>query len=394
MYHYAYAGIIYNTMQTPIVKSQLLNLKLSHFRNYQSLEIEPKKNIISIIGHNGAGKTNILEAISLLQPGKGLRGSKLQDIDMRSHEQNTLSPWLIDCKLEGHQGVSQITTGHIHSENMNKRFVELDAARNCQQSELSKIVNISWLTPQMDQMFISGTSVRRALLDRIVSHFEPEYNKILINYEHQLKERLNILQQNYYDNDWVKIIENSIAENAIIIAESRVKVLHYLQEAMLSLPDTFYKATLAIEGFIENNINQMPAIALEQEFCEKLKQNRDIDRVMKRTNAGIHRSDLLVYSQCKGIKAEMCSTGEQKLLLVSLFLSEIIAQVKWKQQLPVVLLDDIAAHLDERKKKMILDMVIELGAQVWITTTDFDVYNYIGSESDLIKVENNKIKIC
>lgn len=381
-------------MQTAVVKSRLLNLKLSHFRNYKYLEIEPQKNIVVIVGHNGAGKTNILEAISLFQPGKGLRGSKLQDMDLRLPEQNSLQPWRVSCKFSGHQGISIATTSHMHNDHTNKRSIEIDAARGCQQSELSKLINISWLTPQMDQMFISGASIRRGLLDRIVSHFEPEHSKRLTTYEYHLKERLNILQQTHYDPDWIKVIENSVAESAIVIAESRVKVIELLQQAMSALPHSFYKAILGIEGIIENKINKTSAISIEQEFCETLRLNRELDRATKRTNAGVHRSDLLVYSQEKGIKAEMCSTGEQKLLLASLFLSEIISQIKWKQQLPVVLLDDIAAHLDERKKKMLLDMVIELGAQVWITTTDLDVYNYIRTKSDLIRIENNEMKVC
>jgi DNA replication and repair protein RecF len=370
-----------------IVKSKINRLTLHNFRNYRHLDFIPQSNHIIITGSNGVGKTNILEAISLLAPGRGLLNNKLEDMDTHGAQ----PPWKIEALIEGHGGSNYIATGRVKNDESSRRFIEIDEANFPKQAALSKIVNISWVVPQMDQIFITGASVRRKLLDRIVSNFEFEYSKQLTIYEYYLKERSNLLKNVKYDSDWMKVIEHNMAQAAVIIATARIQIVEMLQQVMDELEYDFPKALLSIEGLLEEKIHKMPALQIEKEFAETLLKNRAIDSFTKRTNAGIHRSDLLVCNKEKGIKAKTCSTGEQKSLLISLFLTEIFAQIQWRNQMPIILLDDIVAHLDEERRRLLSDIILNIGAQVWITGTDQNMFRFIKNNTEFVTIKDNKL---
>ncbi len=370
-------------------KTKIKNLALSYFRNYEEQNFAPQSDIIVIAGANGIGKTNILEAISLLVPGRGFLNSKLEDIS----KHNSNCPWIIEAAITNDTYTQYIRTGYIKTSEISRRFIEIDGANISKQHELTKAVSVSWLIPQMDQIFITGATARRKLLDRIVSNFNSVYSEQLTVYEHYLKERANLLKNEKYDNDWIKIIEQKMAESAVIIAISRTQIVEMLQQTIDSFTYDFPKATLKMEGWLEEQVHKVPALQLEEDFKNTLKKNRTIDFLTKRTNAGIHRSDLLVYSKQKCIKAEKCSTGEQKSLLLSLFLAEVFTQIQWKRQMPIILLDDIAAHLDDEKQRLLSDVISDIGAQTWITGTDDKIFRVYKKDAEFITVKDNKVRI-
>lgn len=366
---------------------KIKNLELNFFRNYKHLNFPSENNNIIITGNNGSGKTNILEAVSLLIPGRGLRSSKIEHMD--THHEHV--PWFIDAAITCGSEVNYVKTGRTYDTQNSRRFVEINSDSQSKNSELSSLMSVNWVVPQMNHIFITGTSVRRKLLDKIVSNFEPEHSKHLLSYEYNLKERNNLLKQQKYDSDWMSVIENSIAQTAVTIATSRVKTLQIIQESMDKLEYDFPKAILSIDGDIEKQIYDRSSLDIENDFKVLLKKNRQLDFLTKRTNAGIHRSDLLVYDQTKAIKAENCSTGEQKLLLISIFLAEIFAQIDWKNKVPVLLLDDIAAHLDEKNRMLLCEIISSIGAQAWITGTDSEMFDFMKGKAAFVKIINNEL---
>lgn len=369
------------------IPAKINKLLLQFFRNYEYLDFSPKTNSVVITGDNGVGKTNILEAISLLAPGRGLRGSKLSEIDMHYAG----NPWKLEAFIDGYRDFSHIITGRVGDIEASKRFLEIDKSNITNQGALSEIISVSWITPQMDQVFIMGASVRRKLLDKIVGVFDIDHHKRLSGYDYYLRERSNLLKTNHYDNDWMKVIEDNIAKTAVIIAASRVQTLEIIQDTIDTLKYKFSKARVSVEGLLEEKISKIPAIQIEEEFKEILRNNRQIDMLTKRTNAGIHKSDLLVYSQEKNIKAETCSTGEQKFLLISIFLAEVFAQIRWKNRVPIILLDDILSHLDEENRRLLCDIVVDVGAQSFITGTDRNMFQFMKNNIEFINIENNKL---
>ncbi len=379
--------------QEEIVVTKVKKLKLNNFRNYLTLDLKlpNQHNIIVITGKNGSGKTNILEAISLLSPGKGIRGCKLSDIN---NEGAVNSCWYVESEIAGFYGHERIETWldpEAIKDGKNKRYVKVNDQSIKAQAELTKLLTISWITPQMDQLFISGTSARRNFLDRIVQNFEPSHTKHLMAYEHSMKERARLLKEKNYDINWLSALENNMAELAIPIAASRVQAVEYIEEIMDEINHPFPKARMLVTGEVESRMHKVPAVQLEDEFREILQKNRSLDAATGRTNVGIHKSDLLVYYKNKNLQADKCSTGEQKSLLLSIFLAEVFAQIKWRAQTPILLLDEVLAHLDESRRDTLCQIIKDTKAQAWITGTESETFIPIKNDSQFFKIENSHL---
>ncbi len=366
-------------------------IKFANFRNYSNLELDVSSNINLITGPNGIGKTNILEAISLIAPGRGLRGAKLDEMNCLSSPEES---WSLNFLIKGKFSPSNISISYQKktADTASKKLLLIDNKPAKNKDEINSNIGICWLTPQMDQIFLQGGTARRKFIDRIIAGFIKEHSSALAKYDYLLKERINILNNSNYDQSWISIVERKIAETSVIIAEARKTFCEEMNKIIKNLPYNMPKATICFDGFVENKFGNVSSLQLEDEICEILQHNRRIDAHVERTKAGIHLSDLVVCDSVKGLNVKFCSTGEQKSLLLSIFLGEIFAHIKMYNRVPIVLLDDIFSHLDEKKRKIINEVIKSLGAQVFISAVDADSLGIEEGSVDKITVVNNEIK--
>jgi DNA replication and repair protein RecF len=364
----------------------LQRLTLSHFRNYASLRLDLTPQPVIITGCNGAGKTNILEAVSLLSPGRGLRNAALPEIDT----QNGGMPWALATIAHTADGMREIGTGRM--EGASKRIIKVDGQVMRGQTELASLLSVIWLTPQMDQIFIAASSLRRRFLDRLVLNFDPSHASHIARYEHAMRERARLLRVPRPDPQWLTILEQKMAAMGVTIAASRRQTVDYLTHTIATATSPFPKAQLALQGEVEEALEYKPALEVEEFFAARLLQLRPLDAQSGRTNMGIHRSDLAVTHGGKHIAAEFCSTGEQKALLISIILAEARARISWRQSVPILLLDEIIAHLDQSRRTALFDEILSMQAQSWITGTDETLFNPLKNSAQFLQIEDGRIQ--
>lgn len=374
-----------------IPKPQVLSvtgLRLHHFRNYESLEIEAAGKNIVLTGANGAGKTNLLEAISLLVPGRGLRKAQLAEIDRQPGSQ----PWVVSATVNGMQGECQLGTGHEEAGGYNdKRLVKIDGDMSRSQAELARHISMLWLTPQMEQLFNQGTSESRRFLDRLVYSFDADHASRINAYDYAMRER-NRLLQDTYDPHWLDTLEQTMAESGTAIAQARLDTLASLNHAISLSDSPFPKAHIEVDGTVETLLQTgMTALAAEHRFKELLQESRRQDAAAARSLLGTHRSLLKVTHLEKQLPAEACSTGEQKILLLSIVLAQAKAAALWKQVVPILLLDDVSAHLDSIRRQQLFDEIGEIGAQVWMTGTEVDFFSKLRGKALFFHVDNARL---
>lgn len=359
-------------------------LQLHDFRNYTQLRLTIDPAPVILIGQNGAGKTNILEALSFLSPGRGLRNAALGEIDRKSGEGQY--PWTIAATVRAGGELHEIGTGRSGEAESNKRVVKLDGQLLRGHAELAGILSVIWLTPQMDPLFISAAGLRRRFLDRLVYHFDERHASHILAYDHARAERAKLLKERRADPAWLSILERKMAETGVVIAASRVQTIAYVQQAIDMAGGPFPKADLQIEGTIEAMLATHPALQVEEYFCQELAASRLLDAKMGRTNIGIHRSDLLVSHRVKNMPAASCSTGEQKALLIAIILAEARARLAWHKSVPIVLLDEVVAHLDKERRQALFDDIEDIGAQVWMTGTDNVLFEGMRQKAQFFRV--------
>jgi DNA replication and repair protein RecF len=363
------------------------SLSLHHFRNYEAARIEPEAPIVVLSGRNGAGKTNILEAISLLTPGRGLRKAKLSELDFLSSQQS----WAISAHINGIQGAAQIGTGHTEEEGIDKRLVKIDG-KIAPQTHVGKHLSMLWLTPQMEQLFLEGASAGRRFLDRLVYTFDTEHATRINAYEQVMRERNKLLETGSSDDFWLDTLEQKMAENAAVIAASRLSAIDNLNHTMQQSTLSFPKAQLAAEGFIENRLQAgEPSLQAERALRQTLAAGRARDAAAGRTLEGAHRSELRVFHVEKQMPAEGCSTGEQKALLLSIVLSQARTTALKKGLVPVLLFDEVAAHLDGIRRLELFEEICQIGAQTWMTGTDENLFSDLKGKATFFQVENGTI---
>jgi DNA replication and repair protein RecF len=356
-------------------------MELVNFRSYHNFAIDYSDGPIVIHGQNGLGKTNLLEAVSLLAPGRGLRSAKLSDMDNKISN----SHWKLNFIAETTLGRQQIALRK--NEDKNKRVIEIDGEKMRNQASLLEIFSIVWLTPQMDQVFQNSASDRRKFFDRQVCNFDPYHASHIAKYEYYMRERAKLLQSFQIDENWISILETKMAEMGVAIASARVQAVEYLQASILEAATIFPKAILSMIGEVEGMIDEMPSLQVEEFYKDKLRNYREIDKESCRTNYGIHRSDLEVVHIDKNMPAGLCSTGEQKALLISIILAEARAKIKWRNVIPVILFDEIVAHLDLQRREALLDEIQNLGAQTWMTGTDEEAFAPIKGRAQFIALK-------
>ena len=365
----------------------LKKLNLTNFRNHSSLSMKTPESAILIYGENGCGKTNILEAISLLSQGKGIRKSKIEDYFTQSvFNNNPQKSWGINADIVTPDGNINIGTGLKENSQKKSRIVRVNA-ENCSQIELGKILKISWITPQMCILFQSGMSERRRFLDSLTSSLDTLHIGRVYKYQKLLRQRSNVILQFNSDPTWLNSIENQISELAIAIIASRLELVQALNDLFNQefqnndLVDTFPPAEIKLKGQIEDLLLKKSALEVEDYVKAILKKSRfDNDAPV----CGPHTTKIEIVNRINNECVEISSTGEQKLILISIILSHArMLNIKYNMA-PILLLDDIVEHLDEKHKTALFLEISRHCAQSWFTSTSKEAFKDYPKKIDKI----------
>ncbi|WP_170336700.1 DNA replication/repair protein RecF [Ruegeria arenilitoris] len=350
----------------------LTELTVSHFRSHKLARLSLDGRPVAIHGPNGAGKTNILEAVSLFSPGRGMRRASAAEMTRR--------PEALGWKLSGLlQAQAQQFEIETWSEGGAARQVRIDDKASSQ-IELGKLARVVWLVPSMDRLWIEGAEGRRRFLDRIALSFDPAHAEASLTYEKSMRERNRLLKEQVRDAHWYAALEGQMAETGHRIHTARLSALDHLRSAQDQAETAFPSADLELvqtEG-------TMPETA--DDLRDALNESRFRDLATGRTLVGPHRSDLYGVFAAKGVPAKDCSTGEQKALLVSLILSNARALAGMVGAPPIVLLDEVAAHLDADRRAALYDEICALGAQAWMTGTGPELFAELGDRAQTLIV--------
>lgn len=374
----------------PVARAYALTrLSLSNYRSYAGIALECDARPVVLAGENGAGKTNVLEAISWLSPGRGLRGVPFVEA-CREEPGAAPAAWAVAATLLGPDGAFEAGTGiSANSEGETpRRLVRINHAPASGPSALTEIFSVLWLTPAMDRLFIEGASGRRKFLDRIAMGFEPGHAQACAAYERATRERLRLLRDGRGDPRWLDGLEAEMARHGAAMIRNRLHAVMRLMSAMEEETSGFPAAIIALAGEAETLFAADPASACEA-IAARLARSRRLDEAAGRTLFGPHRADLDVRHARRNREAASCSTGEQKALLISLILAAARAQSG--RAVPVLLLDEVAAHLDETRRMALFDAITALGAQAWMTGTDMTMFEPMASRAQKFRVGNGAI---
>ena len=349
----------------------LTNLTLSHFRSHKLVRLELDARPVAIFGPNGAGKTNLIEAVSLFSPGRGLRRAAAADMARRPERLG----WKVTGLVQGAASHEVAFT----SEGGASRNVDIDG-KAASQVALGRISRVVWLVPAMDRLWIEGAEGRRRFLDRCVLSFYPDHAQAVLDYEKAMRERNRLLKEQVRDDHWYATLEAQMARSGAMIHANRQAALDRLVEAQREAETAFPVAELDLvqtEGAMPGS---------EADFRDALAESRFRDIAAGRTLVGPHRADLYGAFAAKGVPASDCSTGEQKALLISLILANARALAQDEGAPPLVLLDEVAAHLDATRRAALYDEICALRAQAWMTGTGVELFAELGARAQALEV--------
>ncbi|MGB4101532.1 MAG: DNA replication/repair protein RecF [Alphaproteobacteria bacterium] len=372
----------------------LHRLTLTSFRNFPSLRLECAATPVVLAGPNGGGKTNILEAISLLAPGRGLRRAALTDMQGRDvHGQALSEPWAVVAELNGPGGFTTLATGlDPESTGPPRRLVRIDGKPARSQAGLTEQIGLAWITPELDRILAESQSARRKLLDRLVYGFDPAHAGRVTRYEEAMRERARLLRDGPHEPAWLNALEDTLAKSGTAIAAARLQMTAQLNHQMQEVTGAFPAATLHLEGTVEEQLQKNPALVAEETLRAKFAQQRGQDQQTGTTNVGPHRSDLIVIHRPKNMPIDLCSTGEQKALLVTVMLCHAQLLRHWRGVAPLLLLDDIAAHLDETRRAALYDWLLTLGSQFWLSGTESALFAPLRDQAQFYHVQHGKAR--
>ncbi|HEV7690754.1 MAG TPA: DNA replication/repair protein RecF [Hyphomonadaceae bacterium] len=382
-----------DTLHRPRVR--LTRLALENFRNYASVALKLDGRHVCLYGANGSGKTNLIEAVSMLSPGRGLRGADLTDIARAIPGQAPARSWALSADLRDNEVDRKLHLSlEIDEQGRSKRTAKLDGAP-ATQAELGELVRVIWLTPSMDRVFAGPAGDRRKFYDRqVMAHF-PSHGPASAAYEKAMRQRNALLEQGRPDPAWLDALEQRMAESGAVMATHRADALKRIQSAIQSRADSMFpKAVIALDGRFEQRALHGADIAeIEQDLASALKQSRTRDQVAGRTLEGVHRTDLKVHHATKGLPADQCSTGEQKALLTGIIFAN--AQALFERDFapsPLLLLDEAAAHLDSDRRAALYDELSALGGQAWLTGTDRSLFDAFGDRAQRFEVSDGVVR--
>jgi DNA replication and repair protein RecF len=371
-------------------KTSLSRLKLTDFRNYAEAALPLDGRHVVLTGENGAGKTNLLEAVSFLSPGRGLRRAVLSDV---THV-GAAGGFTIFADVNGMDGEVSIGTGIEPGEGESvTRKLRINGTPAKSTEELTDHLSVLWLTPAMDGLFTGASSDRRRFLDRLVLSLDPAHGRRASDFERAMRSRNKLLSEGRFDPSWLSAIEAQMAGLGIAMAAARQEMLGLLRTLSGNSGETpFPTPVLALEGFMDGAMDR-PSADLEEGYLDMLRNGRGRDAAAGRTLDGPHRSDLLVRHREKDMEAERCSTGEQKALLIGLVLAHARLTADMTGYAPILLLDEIAAHLDEGRRAALFDLVHGLGGQSFMTGTDRAMFSALADRAQFFTVAHGGISV-
>ncbi len=371
----------------------VVDLRLTDFRNYASLSLSCDTRHVVLTGENGAGKTNLLEALSLMTPGRGFRRARLDEMARLGGA----GSWSVFARLEGPDGEVRLGTGAEATpgeDETRQRRVRIDGTQAKSADDLLEHCRVLWLTPAMDGLFSGPAGDRRRFLDRLVLAVDPGHGARVSAYERAMRGRNRLLEDERLDLDWIAAIEEQMAELGVAVASARVETVSCLERLIEATraDAPFPHAELALEGEIEALVARGgPSAEAEDTFRARLRDSRRRDRAAGRTLDGPHRADLVVRHGPKAMPAHLSSTGEQKALLLGLVLAHARLVGETAGRAPLVLLDEIAAHLDPVRRAQLFDVLEALGAQCWMTGTDASAFAGLGDRACQFEVSAGAI---
>ena len=379
-------------------------LTLTRFRNYRLARVDVDDRAVVVCGPNGAGKTNLLEALSFLSPGRGLRRAKLPEIALSGaptaseHEANAGSHndgrgWAVAATLVGPTGTTAVGTGWDPAINdksgRDRRLLRIDGQPARTQTALVDHVSVLWLTPQMDRLFIDGGSGRRRFLDRLVFGFDTGHAGRLTRYERALRERARLLREGVRDPSWLTALEDQLATTGVAVTAARQEAIDRLNQACRHAIGPFPRAHLAMVGILDSWLTEHPALLIEDTIRERLRDQRASDAESGSAGIGPHRSDVMIglYTENGSvIPADRCSTGEQKALLLAMVLANARLLAARPTGPPVLLLDEVVAHLDANRRQTLFYEILALGSQAWLTGTDAPLFAPLKDRAQFITI--------
>ena len=372
-------------------------LRLTDFRNYRQLRLDCGPEPIVLVGANGAGKTNLLEALSFLAPGRGLRRARLDEVCRRARAgDGDAAGWAVAATLDTPEGRLAIGTGLEagRAEGSLRRVVRIDGRPAPSQTALGLHVAAVWLTPQLDRLFLDGPGERRRFLDRLVTALHPHHAGDVAAYENALRQRARLLGEGNRDPHWLVALEDTMARHGVALASARADTVQRLDAAARLGIGPFPRAALAMAGEVDGWVATMAAIDAEDRLRAALAANRNRDGEAGTTLCGPHRSDLAVRHLDLDLPAAEGSTGQQKAVLVSIALAHARLVALSRGRAPLLLLDEIAAHLDAERRAALFDEVVALGVQCWMTGTDAELFSPLGRRAQVLCVSDGAVAVA
>lgn len=378
-------------------------LDLTEFRCFETLRLEVEAAPVVLTGANGAGKTNLLEAISLLAPGRGLRRARLAEVGRLG----AARPWGVAARVRARGREIAVGTaleapppgpprpaaaaGEDGDDGgVQRRVVKIDGVAE-PQSALAGALSLSWLVPQMDRLFVDGAGGRRGFLDRLAYGFDAGHAKRAGAYERLLRQRARLLREGRRDAAWLAALEQTMAEHAVAVGAARRDALARLESGLAMSLGAFPGVRLELEGWVEQALEREPALAVEGALRERWAAARDLDAAAGRTALGVHRTDLLAWHGTSGMPARQCSTGEQKALLVAIVLAHARVLAAHQGYPPILLLDEVAAHLDRERRASLFEELLAMRAQAWLSGTDAAPFAALGQSARFLEMEDGRV---
>ena len=367
-------------------------LTLTNFRNYHSAALEAGAKTVVLVGPNGAGKTNLIEAISFLAPGRGLRRATLEEVAFSEGD----GSWAVAAEIEGALGLATLGTGierPAEDGAATSRKFRIDREPANSAAAFADHLRVVWLTPAMDTLFTGAPSERRRFVDRLALAVDAEHGSRVNALERALRSRNRLLEEPRPDAHWLDAVEHETAELAVAVAGLRVETVRRLQAVLAGRKDAaFPPADIALDGWMEKLIPAHAAGEIEQRYRAVLRDNRSRDAAAGRTLDGPHLTDLAVSYAAKGIAAADASTGEQKALLIGLVLAHARLIAEMTGHAPILLLDEVVAHLDPSRRAALQVELAALGTQVWMTGADPALFVEIDDAAAIVEIEAGRIK--
>ena len=373
--------------------ARIRRLTLSNFRSYRAAALRLDAQLVVLAGPNGAGKTNLIEAISFLSPGRGLRRATLDEVAFAEGD----GSWAVAAEIEGALGLATLGTGidpPAAEDATLTRKCRIDGESVPSAAAFADHVRVVWLTPAMDGLFGGPASERRRFLDRLVLAVDATHSARVNALERALRSRNRLLEQPNADPHWLDAIEHETAEIAIAVAAARAETIRRLAAALARNRDPaspFPWAGVALDGWIENAVMEQPASDVEDRYRASLRENRARDAAAGRTTDGPHLTDLEVLYGPKGIAAAQASTGEQKALLIGLVLAHAGLVAEMTGFAPLLLLDEVIAHLDPSRRAALFDALAALDAQVWMTGADPAPFTEVAARAQIFAVSPGRV---